>query len=163
LNAEAKRKALSWSLRVWGFSGIAIFGLLFIGFLVESPILAEQGGMFNWAIWNNVSCHNSLGHSHLCHVPPMLLIIYVVWCIFAVVAARRPERFGSFLEFTMWANAAHALLMTGQALTEIDRYWLKFFTDIPYIGFISLAILFLRPSGNESGAKERNPIAAERK
>jgi hypothetical protein len=146
-----RRKALGWSLRIWGYSGIVIFGLLFIGFLAQSPILAEQGGIFNWTIWNNVTCHNTLGHSHLCHVPAMLLIIYVVWSIFAIIAANKPERYSSFLEFTTWANAAHALLMAGQALTEIDRYWLKFLTDIPYIAFIALAILFLRPPGKEKG------------
>jgi hypothetical protein len=136
-----KYTAFSNFLRVYGVLMIIIFGLLFVGFIVKSPLLAEHGGVLNWTIWNNVS----FGHDHA-HVPPMLLIIYVVWGVFVFRAAGDPPAYASFLEFTMWANFVHALLMTVQAATDIDRYWSKFFTDIPFILILALGIYLWRRS-----------------
>ena len=48
-------------LRVYGVLTLAIFGLLFVGFLAQSPLLAEHGGPLNWTIWNDVRC----GSEHL--------------------------------------------------------------------------------------------------
>lgn len=152
-----REKALKWSLRLWGITGLIIFTPLLISFLLQAPFLAEIGGALNWSIWNDVTCHNNVGHSRACHVPPMLFLIYVVWVVFVLRASTNPRQYLSFLGFTMWANAAHALIMAGQAFTDIDRYWSKFLTDIPYIGFIAIAIYFFRPSGDETGT-EKVPI-----
>jgi hypothetical protein len=122
-------------LRVYGGLMLAIFVSLFVGFLAQSPLLAEHGGTLNWTIWNDVRC----GSEHL-HVPPMLLIIYIVWGIFLLLAARDPQSYTSFLSFTMWANLAHGLLMAVQAATEFHHYWSKFFTDIPFVLILSLGI-----------------------
>jgi hypothetical protein len=70
----------------------------------------------------------------------MLLIIYIVWGIFLLLAARDPQSYTSFLSFTMWANLAHGLLMAVQAATEFHHYWSKFFTDIPFVLILSLGI-----------------------
>ncbi|MEV1175566.1 DUF6632 domain-containing protein [Nonomuraea sp. NPDC049784] len=71
---------------------------------------------------------------------------HIVWGVFLLVAARNPLAHRSFLSFTMWANLAHALLMVAQAATDLDRYWSKFLTDIPFILILALGIFFLRPS-----------------
>jgi hypothetical protein len=144
MKEEAKLRALKISLRAWGIVAIFLFSALSIGFFVQTPLLAENGGSLNWLIWNNVHSHGEPAY-----VPPMLFIIYIVWGVFALVAANKPYQYLSFLNFTMWTNFGHALLMMGQVFTDWDRYWSKFFTDIPYILFIGIIILVFRPSGAE--------------
>lgn len=126
-------------LRVYGGLTLAIFVLLLVGFVGQSPLLAEHGGALNWTIWNDVRC----GSEHM-HVPPMLMVIYVVWGIFLLRAARDPKSYSSFLSFTMWANLAHGLLMAVQAATEIQHYWSKFLTDIPFVLILALGIYLWR-------------------
>src|ERR1700739_4365363 len=126
-------------LRVYGVLTLAIFVALFVGFLAQSPLLAEHGGALNWTIWNDVRC----GRQHL-HVPPRLMVIYIVWGVFLLRAAGDPLGFASFLTFTMWANLAHGMLMAAQAGTEIDRYWSKFLTDIPFVLILALGIYLWR-------------------
>ncbi len=129
------RSAFQVFLRVYGVLTLAIFVSLFVGFLAQSPLLAEHGGVLNWTIWNDVRC----GAEHL-HVPPMLMVIYIVWGIFLLLAARDPHGYESFLSFTLWANLAHGLLMAVQASTEIHHYWSKFLTDIPFVWILALGI-----------------------
>jgi hypothetical protein len=126
-------------LRAYGVLTLAIFVVLFVGFITESPLLAEHGGPLNWTIWNDVRC----GSEHL-HVPPMLMVIYIVWGVFLLRAAGDPPGYASFLTFTMWANLAHGVLMAAQAGTEIDHYWSKFLTDIPFVLILALGIYLWR-------------------
>jgi hypothetical protein len=126
-------------LRVYGVLTLVIFVSLLVGFLAQSPLLAEHGGVLNWTIWNDVRC----GHSHL-HVPPMLMVIYIVWGVFLLRAASDPRSYGSFLSFTMWANFAHGLLMVAQAGSEISHYWSKYLTDIPFVLILALGIFLWR-------------------
>jgi hypothetical protein len=122
-------------LRVYGVLTLAIFCLLLVGFVAQSPLLAEHGGVLNWTIWNDIRC----GSEHM-HVPPMLMVIYIVWGVFLLRAAGNPEGYRSFLSFTMWANLAHGALMVVQAGSEFDHYWSKFFTDIPFVAILALGI-----------------------
>ena len=46
----------------------------------------------------------------------------------------------SFVNFTMWANLAHGLLMVVQAAMDMDRYWSKFLTDIPAVLILALGM-----------------------
>ena len=126
-------------LRVYGVLTLAIFVSLLVGFLAQSPLLAEHGGVLNWTIWNDVRC----GSAHL-HVPPMLMVIYIVWGVFLLRAASDPRSYASFLSFTMWANLAHGLLMAVQASTEISHYWSKYLTDIPFVLILALGIFLWR-------------------
>lgn len=135
-------------LRVYGVLTLAIFVSLLVGFIAQSPLLAEHGGALNWTIWNDVRC----GGEHL-HVPPMLMVIYVVWGVFLLRAARDPAGYASFLGFTMWANLAHGLLMAVQAATEIDRYWSKFLTDIPFVLILAAGIYLWRRAGKSRLAR----------
>jgi len=73
-NPTVAPRAFRIFLRVYGVLTLAIFISLFIGFLAQSPLLAEHGGVLNWTIWNDVRC----GGEHM-HVPPMLMVIYIVW------------------------------------------------------------------------------------
>ncbi|MFF0306328.1 DUF6632 domain-containing protein [Streptosporangium sp. NPDC004379] len=132
--------ALPVFLRVYGVLSLIIFVPLFLGFIVRSPLLAEDGGPMNWAIWNDVHA----GHDSA-HVPPMLFAIYITWAVFLLLAARRPPAYASFLTFTMWGNLVHGLLMAAQAATDLDRYWSKFLTDIPFVLILALGIFLWRP------------------
>jgi hypothetical protein len=51
----------------------------------------------------------------------MILAIYAVMGVFYVIAARAPERFGSFLWFTVAVNAAHGLAMLADALHHAEE------------------------------------------
>jgi hypothetical protein len=137
---DGRLAALSMLLRVYGVMSLLIFVPLFVGFMMATPLLAERGGQFNWLIWNDVTCGGQP-----CHVPPMLFAIYIVWAIFLLIAARAPSEHRLFLEFTLWANLAHGLLMAGQALTMPGHYLTKWFTDIPFILGLSLGLYLLRP------------------
>ena len=122
-------------LRVYGVLTLTIFSLLIVGFLAQSPLLAEHGGALNWTIWNDVRC----GSEHM-HVPPMLMVIYIVWGVFLLLAGGHPHSYASFLRFTAWANLAHGGLMIVQAATEFDKYWSKFLTDIPFVMILAVGI-----------------------
>jgi hypothetical protein len=146
MTEDNRLNALKWSLRVWGVFAFLIFVPLFTGFAVQTPLI-DTGGVLNWTIWNGVACGDEP-----CHVPPMLFVIYIVWGVFALLAARNPYRYLSFITFTMWANLAHALLMTVQALSLPGIYWSKFLTDIPYIGLIAVAIFLFKPKQSQVAA-----------
>jgi Family of unknown function (DUF6632) len=144
-DSPRKLAAFRTFLRVYGVLILVIFSLLFVGFIVQTPLLAEHGGVLNWTIWNDVR----FGQDHA-HVPPMLLLIYVVWGVFLLRAAGDPPEYSSFLNFTMWANVAHGVLMAAQAATDMDRYWSKFFTDIPFVLILALGIYLLRPGADRT-------------
>src|SRR5262249_21856514 len=139
-NNSTNSAAFRTFLGVYGVLTLIIMTLLFVGFMVQTPLLAEHGGALNWTIWNDVR----FGHDHA-HVPPMLFIVYMVWGVFMLRAAGNPQAYLSFLNFTMWANLAHGALMVVQAAMDIDRYWSKFLTDIPFILILALGIYLLRP------------------
>jgi hypothetical protein len=152
-NTTRGRSAFGVFLRVYGVLTLAIFVLLFVGFVDQSPLLAEHGGALNWTIWNDVRC----GSEHM-HVPPMLMVIYIVWGVFLLRAAGNPHGYLSFLNFTMWANLAHGVLMTVQASTELDLYWSKFFTDIPFVLILALGIYLWRRS---DPLAQQTPVAEQ--
>ena len=134
MSEQTKSKALRLFLRIYGFLSLALFSALMTGFAVRAPIL-QEGGSLCWTIWDKVTDH----------VGPMLFAIYIVWSVFLIRAAEDPEKSASFLDFTIWANLAHTLVMVPMALS-MDRYYSKFFTDIPWIMILPLALLLLRPS-----------------
>jgi len=150
-NESKKLVRLATFLRVYGVFSLLLFSLLFVGFSVQAPLLADRfddrgQGALNWTIWNGVRCGGEM-----CHVPPMLFTIYLVWGVFFLRAARNPLAYSSFLNFTMWANLFHGLLMVVQALMNMDHYWSKFFTDIPFILSITAGIYLWRPSSMLDG------------
>jgi hypothetical protein len=149
ITTPARYRGMSIFLRVYGVLSLIIFVPLFLGFTVESTLLSEDGGALNWLIWNDVQA----GHGHAAHVPPMLFAIYIAWAVFFFLAARRPSAYGSFLSFTVWANLVHGLLMAVQALGDLDRYWSKFLTDIPFILVLAIGIQLLRPKHQDETSR----------
>lgn len=134
MDDDLKLRALKVFLRVYGVLTLAIFGGLSVAFLLQTPQV-NPGGPLHWLIWDDVTGH----------VGPMLFVIYLTWGVFFFLAANDPHRYLSFLNFTMWANVAHGLLMVPMALGS-HTYHSKFFTDIPFILILGIGLYFLRPS-----------------
>jgi Family of unknown function (DUF6632) len=134
-------------LRVYGIVHIVLFTFLFLGVFLQWSFLTDEGGALNWMIWNDTRAAD--GHVH---VAPMLLLVSVVWGVFLVRAADNPRAYSSFLDFTMWANAVHGVLMVFQVAADFDRYWFKLLTDVPFDLFLSLGIYLWKRAGSPSGA-----------
>jgi hypothetical protein len=146
---DKKMGALKIFLKVYGALSLLLFGILSLGFMFQAPILAK-GGALNWAIWDDVTDH----------VPLMITVIYFVWSLFLIRAAKDPRAHGSFLDFTMWANLAHGLVMMPQAFGS-HEYHAKFMTDIPWVLILAGAIAFLRPSRSTNDiSQEPSPSEA---
>ncbi len=78
------------------------------------------------------------------HYESMLAGIHVVWAVMLWRAAANPARHTLFLDFTMWANGAHGLVMViatpmqkGLAMTFVEA--------VPLLG-IAAVLWWLRPS-----------------
>jgi hypothetical protein len=69
-----------------------------------------------------------------------------VWGVFFFLAANNPPQYRSFLDFTLWANLAHGLLMVPMALEGSHLYHSKFLTDIPFVLILAIGIYLLRPT-----------------
>ncbi len=76
------------------------------------------------------------------------------------LAARKPLAYVSFLNFTMWANLFHGLLMAVQAAMMMDRYWSKWFTDIPFVLILALGICLWQPGRAAEDSADAEPGAA---
>ena len=83
VNSEIRKLArLSTFLRAYGVVSLLLFPTLLVGFVLQTPLLADPtpaaaAGRLNWVIWNGVVCGGEP-----CHVPPMLFTIYIVWGVF---------------------------------------------------------------------------------
>jgi hypothetical protein len=120
-------------LRVWAGASVLIFGTIFVGYAIQTSLFAV-GGELHWLVWDDLPGHVAL----------MLSLIYLVWAVYLWAAAAHPVAYRSFLDFTMWANLAHGLVMIPGAL-EHD-YHSKLLTDIPWVLLLSAAIAVLRPA-----------------
>lgn len=132
-------RLLTIFLRVWGVVSIAIFGFIFVGYAMHTTAF-RPGASMHWAVWDDLPGH----------VAMMLAAIYLTWAVFLLLAARRPTEYTSFLNFTMWANLVHGVVMVPGAFEH--GYHGKFLTDIPWILLLAAAIYFLRPRASVTAA-----------
>ena len=132
MSETTKTKLLKVVLLVWGIGSIAIFGTIFIGYAIQTPAFREGAGL-HWLVWDDLPGHVAL----------MLSAIYLTWAVYILRAAYRPIANASFLDFTMWVNLVHGLVMIPGAFEH--QYHSKLVTDIPWILLLSAAIFFLRP------------------
>lgn len=146
MSIDRKAIWLKTFLRVYGFASLALFTTLFLGFALRAPIL-DHGGSMNWAIWDDVRDH----------VGPMLFVIYWVWAIFLIRAAGDLRGNATFLDFTIWANLAHGLLMVVQT-TMSHHDFLKIYTDVPWILILPVVIGALR-SAYANAAADTGAVA----
>lgn len=87
----------------------------------------------------------------------MILSIYAAMGVFFVAAHRAPERWGSFLWFSVAANAAHGLAMLGDALHHSEER-ANLMGDIPVILIAAAGTAFL---AWRAGVPLRAPVTEE--
>lgn len=133
-------KSLKIFLNIFGVISIALFGTLFFLTSFDAPIM-QEGGALRFLRWDILSRHVEL----------MIEIVYLVWGIFMLRAARNPLSHLSFLNFTLWANLAHGLLMIPQAFMVGMMY--KMFTDVAYCLVLAIGLWILLPKGEEATAR----------
>jgi len=129
-------KALKIFLTIYGIVSIMLFGTLFLLTSIDAPII-QEGGALRFLRWDILSKHVEL----------MIEIVYLVWGIFMLIAARKPLSNLSFLNFTLWANLAHGILMIPQAMMAGMMY--KMYTDIAYCLLLAIGLWIWTPSGEE--------------
>ncbi|HXL58955.1 MAG TPA: DUF6632 domain-containing protein [Chitinophagaceae bacterium] len=130
-------KNLSIFLKIYGVISIILFGGLFFLTSFDAPIM-QEGGALRFMRWDILSKHVEL----------MIEAIYLVWGIYMLKAAHKPLVYISFLNFTLWANLVHGLLMIPQAMMVGMMF--KMFTDIAYCLFLAGGLWFLMPKVEEA-------------
>lgn len=133
---EQKLNRLKVFLTIYGIISIMLFGGLFILTSLNAPVM-QEGGMLRFLRWDILSKHVEL----------MIEIVYLVWGIFMLLAARDPLAHFSFLNFTLWANLAHGVLMIPQAVMVGMMY--KMYTDIAYCLVLAIGLWVLMPRREE--------------
>ena len=130
-------------LTVYGVVSIVLFGGLFVLTLFDAPIL-QEGGALRFMRWEPFAKHIEL----------MLEGVYLVWGVFFLRAARNPVQYLSFIDFTIWANLVHGLIMVPQSHV-IPGFHYKLLTDVAYCLVLSggLFVLRLRAQSDSCGAK----------
>ncbi len=120
-------------LNCYGVISVALFGFLFFFTMFDAPIL-QEGGAMRFMRWEPLAKHIEL----------MLEGVYLVWGVYFFVAARKPLAYLSFIDFTIWANVAHGLIMIVQTVI-MPMFLYKIFTDVAYCLALSVGLLVLRP------------------
>lgn len=135
MNEPSSRKGLRLFLNVYGVISVVLFGGLFLLTLMDAPVL-QEGGALRFMRWEPLAKHIEL----------MLEGVYFVWAMFFFLAARDPLRYLSFIDFTIWANAVHGLIMLVQSLAMPEFHY-KILTDVSYCLVLAAGLQVLRPRG----------------
>jgi hypothetical protein len=133
---QSNLKNLKLFLNIYGIISVILFGGLFSLTSFDAAIM-QDGGAFRFMRWDVLSKHVEL----------MLEAVYLTWGVFMLMAARKPLAYLSFLNFTLWANLVHGLLMVPQAIMVGMMF--KMFTDIAYCLFLAAGLWMLVPKGEE--------------
>jgi hypothetical protein len=135
MNGKPSLNGLRLFLNIYGVISIVLFGGLFVLTFMDAPIL-QEGGALRFMRWAPLAKHVEL----------MLEGVYFVWAIYFFVAARDPLRNLSFIDFTVWANAVHGIIMFVQSFMMPEFHY-KIFTDVAYCLILAAGLLILRPRG----------------
>lgn len=138
MDDAAKAKALKGFLYAYGVISLALFTSLFVLTLFDAPVI-QEGGALRFLRWEPLAKHIEL----------MIEIVYIVWGVFFFRAARDPEGYRSFIDFTIWANLAHGLLMVAQTIA-MPQFMHKMYTDNAYCLVLAFGPLWLRPQARRA-------------
>lgn len=83
------------------------------------------------------------------HYESMMAAIYIVWAVMLWRASGNPARHTLFLDFTIWANAAHGLVML--IATPMQKGMLMMFIEGLPLLVIAAVLWWLRPRTSTSG------------
>ena len=133
MNETVRMGWLRLFLRVLSVGFLAAFIPWITLILLRTPILAPGGRL---APLLRFQPYNP-------HYESMMAAIYIVWAIMLWRASGDPTRHPLFIEFTIWATAAHALVML--IATPIQKGLLMTFVEaLPLVG-IAVVLWWLRP------------------
>ena len=83
------------------------------------------------------------------HYESMITAIHIVWAVMLWRAAADPARHGLFIDFTMWANAAHGLVML--IATPMQKGLVMTFVEGVPLFVIAAVLAWLRPTPHRGG------------
>jgi hypothetical protein len=101
--------------------------------LLNAPILAPGGRL---APLLRFQPYNA-------HYESMMTAIHIVWAVMLWRASAEPARHGLFIDFTMWANAAHGLVML--IATPMQKGIVMTFIEGFPLFVIAAVLAWLRP------------------
>ena len=101
MNEAAKMTWLSIFLRLLSLGFLAAFIPWITLILLKAPILAPGGAL---APLLRFQPYNA-------HYESMMAAIHIVWALMLWRASNEPARHPLFIDFTLWANFAHGLVM----------------------------------------------------
>ena len=133
LNETARVAWLSIFLRVLSIGFLAAFIPWITLILLNAPILAPGGAL---APWLRFQPYNAYYES-------MLTVIHLTWAVMLWRASGAPEKHALFIDFTMWANGAHGVLML--IATPMQKgVVMTFIEGVPLL-VIAAVLWWLRP------------------
>lgn len=133
MNNQEKNKTLKLFLRIFGAATVLVMSINMSAFIFQIQAF-RPGNAMHWLLWDDITGH----------VGPMIFAIYIVWGLYFFKVAKDPDKHISFLEFTIWANLAHGLIMVPMALND-STYHLRLLTDIPFILLTALGTYVWMP------------------
>lgn len=140
---SAERR-LSLVIRVVAAVFVVFFVLALIGSATRSDMPELLYRLVGWG---------SIGDAE----EQMIAIVYIVWGLFLWRAASDPLRNRLFIEFTILANVAHAILMGIQALAYPGEH-LHLLGDVPGLLILAIALLIAwLPVRNQASARPAAP------
>jgi hypothetical protein len=135
MNEQPPLKGLRLFLNIYGVISVVLFGGLLFFTMIDAPML-QDGGAMRFMRWTPLAKHIEI----------MLEGVYLVWGVYFFLAARKPLQYLSFIDFTIWANLVHGLIMLIQTFI-MPMFLYKIFTDIAYCLALGVGLLILRPKG----------------
>lgn len=133
MNEPARMAWLSIFLRVLSVGFLAAFIPWITLILLNAPILSA-GGVF--APWLRFQPYNP-------HYESMLTVIHLTWAVMLWRASDAPAKHALFIDFTMWANGAHGVLMV--IATPMQKgVVMTFIEGVPLL-VIAAVLWWLRP------------------
>ena len=153
MNPAVRTTRLRLFLRVLSVGYFVAFIPWITLILMNAPVLAPGGEL---APLLRFQPYNAAYES-------MLTAIHLVWAVMLWRAADDPERHPLFLDFTIWANAAHGLVML--IATPVQKGVVMTFIESLPLFAIAAVLWWLRPrgagpAGAAGGAGRAAPTAA---
>jgi hypothetical protein len=144
MNEVARIKWLRVFLRILSVGYFAAFVPWITLILVNAPILAPGGTLAPLLRFQPYNLYYET----------MLTAIHLVWAVMLWRASDNPARHLLFLDFTIWANIAHGVVML--VVTPMQKGFIMMFIEgLPLLG-IAAVLWWLRPT------TDGTTLAAER-
>ena len=130
---EVRMKRLSVALKVISVA-FCVFVIILVLVLVDSSLIAEGTILGRLLLWQPY--HKAY--------ESMIIALYIVWGVMLWVASKNPAQNKVFIDFTILANLAHAIVMFIAALA-MEGELLHMVGDVLLLLIVSGVLLWLRP------------------